>query len=119
MSWKAFTPVIFWLLSMAPVYSSCAGRDGNAAGSADAAAVRDGSGAPDAAAGPAGRDGAADYDDTAVPGTTYVYLCEGPMSHVYHYTQTCRGLRRCSTKLDKMTVEEAVKRGRRVCGYEK
>lgn len=54
----------------------------------------------------------------AVRKTDYVYLCEGPYSKVYHKAENCRGLSRCSTKIYKVTIEEAVKMSRRPCKIE-
>jgi len=48
----------------------------------------------------------------------YVYVCEGPRSVVYHRSENCNGLSRCSTKIYKVTLEEAVKMGRRPCKIE-
>jgi len=48
----------------------------------------------------------------------YVYICQGPYSKVYHKSNECRGLSRCSTKILKITQEEAVKMGRRPCKIE-
>jgi hypothetical protein len=48
----------------------------------------------------------------------YVYLCEGPYSKVYHKSETCKGLSNCSTRIHKVTMEEAVKMGRRPCRIE-
>ena len=48
----------------------------------------------------------------------YVYLCEGPYSKVYHKAPDCRGLSRCSTRIFKVTLEEAQKEGRRPCKIE-
>jgi hypothetical protein len=50
--------------------------------------------------------------------TEYVYLCEGPYSKVYHKSPECRGLSRCSTRIYKVTLEEAQKEGRRPCKIE-
>lgn len=50
--------------------------------------------------------------------TQYVYLCEGPYSKVYHKSPDCRGLSRCSTRIFKVTLEEAQKEGRRPCKIE-
>ena len=50
--------------------------------------------------------------------TEYVYLCEGPYSKVYHKASDCHGLSNCSTKIYKVTLEEAVKLGRRPCKIE-
>jgi hypothetical protein len=55
---------------------------------------------------------------TAAKQTQYVYLCEGPKSTVYHASNTCRGLSRCSTKIYKVTLAEAIKMGRRPCKIE-
>jgi hypothetical protein len=54
----------------------------------------------------------------AVKEPVYVYLCEGPYSKVYHASPECRGLSNCSTKIYKVTLEEAVKMGRRPCKIE-
>lgn len=45
----------------------------------------------------------------------YVYICTGPSSSVYHKTDDCRGLNRCSDSIDKVTVKEAKEMGRRAC----
>jgi len=50
--------------------------------------------------------------------TDYVYICEGPYSKVYHKSQDCKGLSNCSTKIYKVTLEEAVKMDRRPCKIE-
>lgn len=50
--------------------------------------------------------------------TEYVYLCEGPNSKVYHRSPDCRGLSHCSTRIYKVTLEEAQKLGRRPCKIE-
>jgi hypothetical protein len=50
--------------------------------------------------------------------TEYVYLCEGPRSTVYHASPNCRGLSRCSTKIYKVTLAEAIKMNRRPCKIE-
>jgi hypothetical protein len=50
--------------------------------------------------------------------TEYVYLCEGPYSKVYHASPDCKGLSRCSTRIEKVTLEEARKEGRRPCKFE-
>jgi hypothetical protein len=48
----------------------------------------------------------------------YVYICQGPKSVVYHKSNDCRGLSNCSTKIYKVTLEEAIKMGRRPCKIE-
>jgi len=42
--------------------------------------------------------------------STSVYICTGPQSERYHKTNTCRGLSKCSTKIIKVTQEDAVKK---------
>ena len=46
------------------------------------------------------------YQQTSTP----VYICTGPQSERYHKTNTCRGLSKCSTKIIKVTQEDAVKK---------
>jgi hypothetical protein len=48
----------------------------------------------------------------------YVYICEGPYSKVYHRSNECRGLSHCSTKIYRVTLEEAKKLDRRPCKIE-
>lgn len=55
---------------------------------------------------------------TATKKVNYVYICEGPYSKVYHKSATCRGLSNCSTRIYKVTLEEAQKLGRRPCKIE-
>jgi hypothetical protein len=47
-----------------------------------------------------------------------VYICLGPNSVRYHLTNNCRGLQNCSTELKTVTIEEARKLGRSLCGFE-
>ncbi|WP_298547156.1 hypothetical protein [uncultured Aquimarina sp.] len=47
-----------------------------------------------------------------------VYICKGKQSKRYHYTEDCRGLSRCSTKIYKVTLSEAKELGRDLCGWE-
>ena len=44
-----------------------------------------------------------------------VYLCTGPRTKVYHKTDRCKGLRRCSGTIKKVDVAYAEKIGRRKC----
>jgi hypothetical protein len=50
--------------------------------------------------------------------TECVYICNGPKSVVYHKSETCRGLSHCSTKVEKVTLDYAIKIGRRACKIE-
>lgn len=49
---------------------------------------------------------------------TNVYICKGKGSKRYHYTKTCRGLSRCSTKVYKVTLKKAKELKRTLCGWE-
>lgn len=48
-----------------------------------------------------------------------VYICKGPYSTKYHLVKTCKGLKNCSTQVHSTTREEAIKKKRTLCGYEK
>ncbi|TBH74898.1 hypothetical protein EWU22_05360 [Aquirufa nivalisilvae] len=48
----------------------------------------------------------------------YVYLCNGPNSKVYHRSEKCKGLNRCSTQISKVLVSVAQDKGRRACKIE-
>ncbi len=47
-----------------------------------------------------------------------VYLCNGPSSKVYHRSENCKGLNRCSTQIVKVTLSAAKSKGRRACRIE-
>ena len=47
-----------------------------------------------------------------------VYICKGKGSKRYHYTKTCRGLSRCSTKVSEVTLKKAKEMRRTLCGWE-
>lgn len=51
--------------------------------------------------------------------SNFVYICNGRGSQKYHFSQNCRGLNNCSTKLEKLPISEARSRGRTLCGWEK
>lgn len=44
-----------------------------------------------------------------------VYICTGNSSKRYHKTSRCKGLRRCSGEIRKVTVDEAKSLGRTPC----
>ncbi|NGZ45459.1 hypothetical protein EWU23_13320 [Cytophagaceae bacterium 50C-KIRBA] len=48
----------------------------------------------------------------------YVFLCNGPNSKVYHRSENCKGLNRCSTQIAKVLVSVAQNKGRRACKIE-
>lgn len=47
-----------------------------------------------------------------------VYICTGPKSKRYHYKKSCRGLKKCSTDIYKVSIKEAKEEGRTLCGWE-
>jgi len=57
-------------------------------------------------------------DGNLISQSGYVYLCQGPQSKKYHYTQNCRGLANCSTNLRKVSLQTAKAEGRTLCGWE-
>jgi hypothetical protein len=51
--------------------------------------------------------------------TDEVYVCNGPKSEKYHYSKTCRGLRNCSTDIEKVSLKKATQELKRtLCGFE-
>lgn len=49
---------------------------------------------------------------------TSAYLCDSPGGTKYHYTKNCRGLSNCKHKIIKVSLSEAKKRGKTLCGWE-
>ena len=47
-----------------------------------------------------------------------VYICKGKSSERYHLDKECRGLKNCSTDIYSVSLEEARKLGRTLCGWE-
>ncbi len=50
---------------------------------------------------------------------TQVYICDSKTAKKYHLKANCRGLRNCTHKVIKVTIDEAQKRGKTLCGWEK
>ncbi len=46
-----------------------------------------------------------------------VYICTGPQSEAYHKSDDCKGLRRCSGTIEKISKEDAKFIGRRACRF--
>ena len=44
-----------------------------------------------------------------------VYICTGPTAYVYHKTNTCKGLRRCTGEIKKINIEQAKNENRKAC----
>lgn len=49
---------------------------------------------------------------------TEVFICKGKGSKKYHYSKSCRGLSRCSTKIFGVTLKKAKEMNRTLCGWE-
>lgn len=49
---------------------------------------------------------------------TSVYLCDSSGGKKYHHNKSCRGLSNCQHEIIKVTLEEAKKRGKTLCGWE-
>jgi hypothetical protein len=47
-----------------------------------------------------------------------VFLCNGPKSKVYHRSESCKGLNKCSTQIAKVSLSIAQSKGRRACRIE-
>lgn len=56
--------------------------------------------------------------DSSFHQETLVYICKGKGSKKYHFSSSCRGLSRCSTKIFKVTLQKARAMGRTLCGWE-
>lgn len=50
---------------------------------------------------------------------TIVYICDSSSAKKYHLREDCRGLRSCQHRVIKLTLEQAKKRGKTLCGWEK
>lgn len=48
-----------------------------------------------------------------------VYLCDSPNATKYHYIENCRGLKACKHPIIQVTLEEARKMRKTLCGWEK
>ncbi|MBA5629950.1 hypothetical protein HU137_09230 [Moheibacter sp. BDHS18] len=54
---------------------------------------------------------------TTAPETS-VYLCNSSGGKRYHFSENCRGLSNCQHPIIKVSLQEAKKRGKTICGYE-
>ena len=58
-------------------------------------------------------------DFTASDSKTQVYICKSSGAKRYHFSATCRGIKRCTHEVAKVSVETAKGYGLSVCGYER
>lgn len=50
---------------------------------------------------------------------TQVYICDSSGATKYHYTKSCRGLNACKHQIIKVSLTEAIKKGKKtLCGWE-
>ena len=49
---------------------------------------------------------------------TMVYICDSPSATKYHLKNDCHGLRNCTHRIIKITLEEAKKRKFELCKFE-
>ncbi len=43
------------------------------------------------------------------------YICTGPTAYAYHKTNNCKGLRRCTGEIKKISIKQAKKENRKAC----
>ena len=54
-----------------------------------------------------------------LPEGSTVYICDSEGAKKYHLSKNCRGLKSCTHKIIKVTIEEAKKKGKKeLCGWE-
>ena len=56
--------------------------------------------------------------NSTIGSDTYVYVCTGSSATRYHLAKDCRGLSYCSKEVVKITLSDAKKKGRTLCGWE-
>lgn len=55
---------------------------------------------------------------TSFTASNDVYLCNSKGGKRYHFTKDCRGLSNCQAEIIKVTLDDAKKKGKTICGYE-
>jgi hypothetical protein len=61
-----------------------------------------------------------DSKHTITPDTaTIVYICDSPHAKRYHLSKNCKGLSTCQHQIRKITLPQAQKKGKTLCGWEK
>lgn len=53
-----------------------------------------------------------------LPSGETVYLCDSEGGKKYHFTKSCRGLANCEHEIIKVSISEAQRRGKTLCGWE-
>ncbi|MBQ7853125.1 MAG: hypothetical protein IJ342_09695 [Muribaculaceae bacterium] len=57
----------------------------------------------------------ADMPDARQEAEEYVYICTGPSSKRYHKTERCKGLRKCSDDVIRISKSQAINQGKTPC----
>ena len=47
-----------------------------------------------------------------------VFICDSRNGKKYHFTKTCRGLNACKASIKKLSLADAKKLGKTICGWE-
>lgn len=47
-----------------------------------------------------------------------VFICDSRNGKKYHFSKTCRGLSACKASIKKMSLNDARKLGKTICGWE-
>jgi hypothetical protein len=55
----------------------------------------------------------------ALDTATMVYICDSSHAKKYHLSKNCKGLSTCQHIIRKITLEQAQKSGKTLCGWEK
>jgi hypothetical protein len=55
---------------------------------------------------------------TIVDDDTNVYICDSKTATKYHLKKDCRGLNACKSKVVKITLTDAKKEKKKLCGWE-
>jgi len=50
---------------------------------------------------------------------TKVYICISAKAYAYHYSLNCRGIKQCTHEVKEISIKEALKLGKKACGYER
>lgn len=58
------------------------------------------------------------FTTTNTIGDGMVYICNSNTATKYHLNKTCRGLNKCKSSVVKISLGDAKKEGKKLCGWE-
>ncbi|MCP9201344.1 hypothetical protein MKO06_15650 [Gramella sp. GC03-9] len=58
------------------------------------------------------------YDLVSNPELKNVFICNSQNGKKYHFSKSCRGLNACRSNIKEITLENAKKLGKTICGWE-